>query len=172
MGELESIYPRLGDTSREVVCDGSLFPLALWVPDHLHLIFNAVENAISQHGHWPQIEGALKDINRLLRSREMREHFRQTCLSPSERRQFDTWSRDLVDWKWQHMSALLVKLWPLWNTMRVRFSVVKMGSEKEWKDPLKCECRRCWECRTMPWGHLDFFQRCARSQEHRGHRPN
>lgn len=61
-------------------------------------------------------------------------HFMAKCLKPGEGKMFENWSRDLVDWKWEHMGDFLQKLVEVWGTMRRRYDLIKMGTEKEWKD--------------------------------------
>lgn len=98
------------------------------------MIFNAIQTACEMHPAWEQFRLQLRDINKFLRDQEMRLHFSVRCLAPVERAGFENWSRDLVDWKWEHMSQFLKKVVEVLGVLRNRFDIMRMGSEKEWKD--------------------------------------
>ena len=91
------------------------FPHALWMPEHLHIFNNALENAINKLDVWESFLPRLRAVERFLQDQSLRMLFIATCLIglPEIARQFMSYSSLRVEWRWEYLEKSLDKLIPL-----------------------------------------------------------
>ena len=82
-----------------------LFPLCLFIPDHLHMLFGAWEYAVKTCAGWEAMEEKLRAISSFLRNEQYRLRFVQTCLgTPEEKALFSSYQPSITDWKWEYLT--------------------------------------------------------------------
>lgn len=88
-----------------------LLPMCLFIPDHLHVIFGALENAAKSTVGWTAIEGHIRSIARCLRNQSFKDRLIATCVdNPEERRVLQRHTQDLTDWKWEYTGQFLTNI--------------------------------------------------------------
>lgn len=106
-----------------------LLPRALFVPDHLHMIFGALEHAVKGTHAWAQLETHLRVLSRFLRNAGYKARFIETCVDdPSERAVVKKHTKELTDWKWEYVGQFLLDVRGVLPVLRARFSVAKFSS--------------------------------------------
>jgi hypothetical protein len=92
---------------------GYLFPWAVYMPDHCHMIFGGLKEACSGTDQWPPLEGALRDMATFLNRRILKDRFIDVCLPANVRVMFKAQAFGYVDWKWEYMHKFLDRVRPL-----------------------------------------------------------
>ena len=100
------------------------YPCALYMPDHLHVIYNALQSGVeglSTYKHWMN---RLRSIERFLSDKGMRRCFVATFLANHpESDKFRHYSTVVIDWRWEMLSVALDSLIPLFKVMKEVFDV-------------------------------------------------
>ena len=101
------------------------FPNAMWMPEHLHIFNNALENAVTSAPLWSQFLPKLRAIERFLQDASLRTLFRATCLhgQPVVSKLFANFSGSHIEWRWEYLEKTLDKLVPLLPYLRDSFKV-------------------------------------------------
>lgn len=79
-----------------------LWPKALGMPDHLHMYFNSLQEAVESQAEWAELEGPYASLALLMRHRDLRGRFLATCVPKghSDWALVETWNiSDKFDWK-------------------------------------------------------------------------
>ena len=94
------------------------FPFCLTIFAHLHIIFNALEEAFKSHELWDRFEPLLKAVISLLGDQPKRQRFIAVCMAsaaPWQKRMFHTFPKHTLDWKWQVLETVTEALCQLWD---------------------------------------------------------
>ena len=104
-----------------------LFPLYLYVPDHLHCVFGALEHGTKQLQEWRAMESHLRALSHFLNNRANRDRFIATCIdNPVERAALASYHvGEVTDWKWEYMSGFLFRLRDVLGILVRRFQRAK-----------------------------------------------
>ena len=114
------------------------FVNAMWMPEHLHIFNNALENSITSLPVWEQFMHKLRSVERFLQDYSLRTLFRATCLvtMPAVSALFRSYSGSHVEWRWEFLEKSLDKLLPLLPHMVAHLNVDAMLNSDEGKvDP-------------------------------------
>ena len=101
---------------------GHLYPFALWMPEALHILYNALESSIKKlrgHEHWLN---RLKSIERFLCDKSMRRLFR-LLFGQDDPEFLKSYSTVHIDWRWEMLSKALDQLLPILRKLRERFDL-------------------------------------------------
>lgn len=126
-----------GDVPLHTNSEAYLFPYALQVDDVCHVMFNALEGALTLAGVWGDFEKDLRALTGFLGNRDLRVLFVETCIPPAKRayaKLFAHFPHRLVSWRWEHMEHVLEALVPRVPLLLEYFSIESMqagGSEIE-----------------------------------------
>ena len=90
-----------------------LFPLCLWLPGHLHILYNALKEAVESVPGWADYMSELRTVQEFLSDKSLRGSFQFHCCPPDMRHLFDSYSTTHIDWKWEMLGKALTKLVPL-----------------------------------------------------------
>ena len=101
------------------------YPECLYIAGHLHIIFNALEEAIKQMDGYHDYITHLNYIETLLSDKMLRRKF-QSILPLPLRDLFKAYSTVHIDWRWEMLSKALVVLIPLLSILQQHFDVEKM----------------------------------------------
>ena len=106
---LEPVVGR-GDNKYNVA---QLYPNCLYMPEHLHIIYNALQNGVEkipQNKKWIK---RLKALERFLSDKSLRRLFMAQCFKDSEDEQlFTHYSSVEIDWRWEALEKALDRLLP------------------------------------------------------------
>ena len=105
------------------------FPKAVLITGPLHIVWNAFETAVKQSPSWPNYKETLAAILHLLGHQGLRTRFLETCFDraePGERKYFYNWRYNVVDWKWEYMEEVFVRLSSCISTFLLRFDEEKI----------------------------------------------
>jgi hypothetical protein len=108
-------------------CSHYLFPYCLGMQGHLHMISNAVETAITRTRFWPAFEPGLVGLLGFLNSKDLRKRFLAVCCPLDRHGLFKSWSKQLVDWRWESIGHVCTQLVPLVPTLQAHFDLDKMS---------------------------------------------
>lgn len=126
---------REGETTAHIAdtaTAGFLFPNSLWIGDHLHMIYGALEQAVCSLGEWgEEFEAMLQDFSEFMNNKPLRTRFATCCLPKSHRPTFRKWAKRFVDWKWQYLELYLNALLPLLPLMILFFDATKILTARE-----------------------------------------
>jgi hypothetical protein len=116
--------------SSHAASDCFMWPNALWIPGHLHLLYNGLENAVKGSGMWGNsFSQGLNALASLLGSIGLRRRFVVTCMggaSAVELSLISGFSKQLLDWRWESLGNLLDKLNPILPTLLKFWDIGKM----------------------------------------------
>ena len=106
-----------------------LLPSAIYVPDHLHIVFGALERSVKDTGTWKSMGTQLHTLNNLFRKRSLLDRIVRTCITdPAERRICSARVGDLTDWKWEYTARFLLDIRDHLPILQRRFDRVKVMS--------------------------------------------
>ena len=101
---LEEI-PLAGTSARQ----NYLFPNCLYMPGHLHILQNALEEATKKSTLWgANFEDGLRAVTGVLNSRGLRQRFVAVCMSAAtqtERAMFRGAAKQHISWRWEKFGA-------------------------------------------------------------------
>ena len=123
-----------------------LFPRAIFMPDHLHMIFNLVGEALEHVPEWPELSSCFHAIASFLHDKGLRGRYQASCLSGADQHiqfaMFNDWgggSKGVLE-KWQYFSKLLSDFIPRVKIMASTFDPGKSRTSKA------CQRRRVRVC--------------------------
>lgn len=105
---------------------GFMFPAAIYIPDHLHLIFGSSKEAFVSTDLWKEAEPILRSLAKFLRHRLLLGRFVARCLPAELRPRFRKVSFGYADWKWEYMHRFLDNITPVWSIMVQYFDKAKL----------------------------------------------
>ena len=108
---------------------GYLFPHAIFIPDHCHMIFGGLKEACSGVDLWSPLEGALRSIGTFLNRRMVKDRFVEICLPAVSRGLFKARSAGYVDWKWEYMHKFIDHVRPLLPLLIKHFDATALPRE-------------------------------------------
>ena len=83
-----------------------MLPYCIFIPGHLHMLWNALESAVTEHEFWNEYERDLKSVVELVRDKQLRQLF-QSTLKPWMRSALDSGSETPIDWRWSKLESTL-----------------------------------------------------------------
>lgn len=111
-----------------------LFPNALCMLGHQHIIFNSLQSAVEKSKLWgARFVGGLRGLISFLGNKGLRARFQFTCIQGKGEfawhfLAFDSWSSAHLDWRWETLGQLLDVLNPLmplvlkyWDYQKIRY---------------------------------------------------
>ena len=94
-----------------------LFPNCLFMPGHLHLLFNALEEAVKSSSIWgSRFETCLRSLVAVLKNKGLRTRMEAMCFKDAtdvHRHMFRNFRKQHLDWRWESLGELLDELVPL-----------------------------------------------------------
>ena len=101
-----------------------MYPSCLYVPEHLHIVFNALQHAVEVlpvHRHFIT---RLKALEQFLADKQLRRFYVVTCLQGhASAAMFKQYSTVHIDWRWGVLNKALDQLIPLFNVMKGTFNI-------------------------------------------------
>jgi hypothetical protein len=98
---------------------------------HRHVIFNALEEAISGIPAWKAFEVQLRGITAFLSNRGLRQRFQLLCsLTVPVERMFDGWHKEHVSWRWEYLEDVLTPLMGFCQTCGAVIATILCGVTK------------------------------------------
>ena len=126
-----------GVVSLPASIDSFLLPVALWVPGHIHMVWNAVQEALESMPLWTSFYKRLQGIVDFVRSKGLRQRFQALCLGQSHQARwqalFNHFSAKPIDWRWEKLMTTLDALAPLLPLIQRYYSyeVMQHGIQNE-----------------------------------------
>ena len=106
-----------------------LFPYCLAMVGHLHLISNALETAVTNTRVWKLgLKAGLQAFLTFLNSKPLRQRLQITCLPRDQWFLFNSFGKQLLDWRWESLGDTLDQLMPLVPPLQKHFDLEKMKS--------------------------------------------
>jgi hypothetical protein len=94
-----------------------VFPYCLFVPGHMHILFNALEESVKKSKIWGErFVDALRNLLHLLNDRGLRQRMIATCFQTASvihSRAVHSFSAQHLDWRWESLGKLLDALVPV-----------------------------------------------------------
>lgn len=115
---------------RHTVAD-YFWPSALGVHGHAHMIFGALEEAVTSLAQWPVLDKSIRLLTRFLKERGLRERFVAICMvnaTPQERAVLANWEGKRFDWRWENLAKTLAQVCRVLPVVS-RFFSVRLLSE-------------------------------------------
>ena len=110
-----------------------LFPYALFIPGHLHLLYTALEEACKQLAIAETFFKALQSICRFLGGVDLRREFQISCADDACRSKFNHCPRHHIDWRWEFLSRAIVDVLRLWPDLVRCWSLSAMQASEAGK---------------------------------------
>ena len=106
-----------------------LFPYCLPMVGHLHLVSNALETAVTNTRIWKiNFKAGLQALLGFLNSRGLRQRLQITCVPRDQWFAFDSFGKQLLDWRWESLGQTLDQLMPLMPLLQTHFDLSKIRS--------------------------------------------
>ena len=103
-----------------------LFPQAVGIADHLHMIFGSLEDAVTNCPEWCALQEDIRLVSTFMLHAGLRNRFCKTCVPINERDLVLRYLGKHADWKWEHMAAFLTRLHPILPILISRFDASKI----------------------------------------------
>ena len=110
-----------------------MYPNALWLPEFLHILFNALEHAVERLPNHKTWLAKLRHISNFIADQSLRRLFVHTCVPWFEQSFFQSYSVTHIDWCWEVLVAALDELIPRFGIMRARMDVEKLMMQPDGK---------------------------------------
>ena len=104
-----------------------LFPWALSMTGHLHLISNGLEAAVTKLRLWKgHFKNGIAALLTFLNSKPLRQRFQATCLPRAEWYYLHYFCKQLLDWRWESLGELLEQVLPVLPILQKRWDLQKL----------------------------------------------
>ena len=114
----------------QTVPDAYLLPLAIFVPDHLHMVFGALEAAAKGLQDWSGMEAKLKALSKFLSKLSYRNCFVALCVAdPCEKAVLNRYIGEVTDWKWEYVALFLFRVREVLPILQRRFDIKKFAED-------------------------------------------
>ena len=111
---------------------GMQYPNALYMPEHLHIIYNCLQNSVEKMPENKSWIKKLRSVERFLADKSLRRLF--IAKTQDARTQlFQSYSRVDVDWRWETLQKALDQLIPLWEPLMELYDPKKLMSGADGK---------------------------------------
>lgn len=108
---LGSVLQRLSEGAEfSESTEGFLYPACLFIPGHLHLVYNSLQAAVEKEPAWGEMLRLLRGVNSFLKDLSLRQRCRMTCFRnapPPHSNVLATYKSSDLDWKWEFLTRLL-----------------------------------------------------------------
>ena len=128
-------------TKREAVWDSAeasnsfYFPRSMSTADTLHIIFNALEDAMTTSDAWPPFEPVFRELVTFIGDRKKRERIIGVCLqgAPKEDRHvLHSFEGSKFEWRfWGNLEDQTIQLAVMWPVLSKRWSYEKLSKDGE-----------------------------------------
>jgi hypothetical protein len=127
------LQPHMRLCQVEADSDELWFPDAIGVMDHLHIMFNCLESAVTSLPWWVAFEELLKAVCVFFSAKDHRDRFVNLCLKPKGVRLSHWVHSKHVDWRWEVLEAVLDDLFMVWKylayfNLKLMTSSTKVGN--------------------------------------------
>ena len=123
---MKPIIDEIGSLRHDDACCRQ-YPNCIYMPEHLHMLFNALQHAVEsipEHRLWIV---RLRALERFLSDRSLRRLFVATCLiGHPEAWRFKYYSTVEINWRWEMLSKALDCLIPLFDLMMHTLDLEKL----------------------------------------------
>jgi hypothetical protein len=105
-----------------------LFPNSVWMPGHLHIVYNALENSVKSSKLYDNFIDVLRVVQSFLNKPYLVRKFKATCFqdAPELGAAFKSQAVTHIDWKWEFLSKALDALLPKFLLLRARFNLAAL----------------------------------------------
>ena len=128
VADIDGLEPVMGTGDNQFrIAHQRLYPNCLYMPEHLHMIYNALQNGVEkipEHKRWIK---QLRAIEHFLSDKSLRRLFMATCMKDDPRKDlFKYYSSVSIDWRWESLSKALDQLSPLFEILQEKWDLAKM----------------------------------------------
>eukprot|EP00959_Pyramimonas_sp_CCMP1952_P188576 3943735-Pyramimonas_sp.AAC.1 len=111
-----------------VAVEAFFLPRCIYLPDHLHMLFNALEESVSSTPSWKVVEKHYKALAGFLNNNSLRGRFRALCMRRSEgHNMFKAWSvGGKFSWRWEYLESFVSTMVPLLPLLRKHYNLRTM----------------------------------------------
>ena len=99
------------------------WPWVLFIPGHLHVLFNALEESAKSLDIADNCFDNLGDVIGFLNDRELVRKFRYDCLPPEEQAHFSVGATEHLDWRWEFLCAAIMAVLSRWALLVRWFNI-------------------------------------------------
>ena len=138
------IQANVASLTAEPAIASYLWPRCLYMPGHMHLLFNALEEAVIKSPIWGgTFLVGLRGLLAFLNSKGLRQRFQAICLADAsgfERSLFNNFSKQHLDWRWESLGQLLEALTPLLPVLLRRWRLASMQDGEDRFGSIDASC--------------------------------
>lgn len=120
------IVPCFNKADYHELHDLYMFPHLLMSPGMLHILYNALREAIESLPGSKDFLDTLRVIQSFLCDKALRRSFQAMCLTSGQQEMFKSYSTVHIDWKWEFLDTSLKQLVPLISVMQKTFDPKKI----------------------------------------------
>jgi len=107
-----------------------IFPWGLFIPGHLHLIYNALEEACQALSVAEKFFWALTIMCTFLGDAGLRAKYIASCCRPEDAHKFAHFPRTHVDWRWEFLMPALLSVLVVWHLLQRDYKLVDMAKSE------------------------------------------
>ena len=132
--ETVKILPGYRDKYRSNDPMNFMWPWALYVIGHLHLLFNALEEACKSASIAEKFFDSLQDVCSFLNDQDLRRKFMHECC-PNEavRKKFVAFHKRHIDWRWEFLCDAINGVLDIWADLCAYYDYEKMSKSESGK---------------------------------------
>ena len=86
--------------------------------DHWHILFDALESAVTELEWWPTFVEHLRGVTELFAHIEHRDRFLAKCLSKHNKKLLINFTHKHVDWRWEVLEEILEDVLESWHILQ------------------------------------------------------
>lgn len=106
-----------------------MYPIALQIPGHLHMMYDALEGAVKKLPAYADFITHLRALQSFMSNGDLRRRFQVVCMRGlAAAKMFDHYSVVHIDWRWEFLSLALDRLLPVMPLLRAHFDLEKMAA--------------------------------------------
>ena len=133
--DISDMNPVIGrGKSRLLAAPGMRYPNALCMPEHLHMVFNSLQNGVETLPAHNDYLKRLRSIERFPADESLRRIYMATYMAHHpEQHRFKVYSSVAVDWQWETLCKALSQLLPLYELLQECYDLSFMTTSEEGK---------------------------------------
>ena len=129
LGDMSAdLVPALAGQARPGTPDSFLWPNLLATPGALHMLYDALENAVKSNPGYKDFVDILQITQTFLNAKEIITKFQKSCLTEGtpEHAMFNTGAKRHIDWKWEFLSKALDEQLPKFRVVASKLDAKKV----------------------------------------------
>ena len=118
-------------SAEQLSAAGKLFPRALYMPEHIHMLYNSLQAAVEGMRNYKNYIVRLRALERFMSDKGLRRLLIAKCMDGQAPKEIWNHSSMHIDWRWEMLGKSLGKILPVFRLLADKFDLVKLTAKED-----------------------------------------